>query len=168
MEWMPLRWKSILLERLQTIKVKHVPDSYHSQRHAYFGKKINDKKCDDSTVVCFDAKINFDDNAKFRQKEIFAQEDTAESDPREVEAAKSDLNYIGMTGNIGCLGICNMCTYSSVYQCSYFVLRKEVSNRYFCCRVWCKITVTCTVKKETIVSNSYKWTDYMTHMKKIT
>ena len=42
--------------------------------------------------MCFDAKINFDDNAKFRQKEIFAQEDTFESDPREVEAAKSDLN----------------------------------------------------------------------------
>ena len=57
------------------------------------------------TVVCFDAKISFDDNAKFRQKEIFAQEDTSENDPREVEAAKSDLNYIGMTGNIGCLGI---------------------------------------------------------------
>ena len=55
-------------------------------------------------VVCFDAKINFDDNAKFRQKSIFEQEDTTESDPREVEAAKSDLNYIGMTGNIGCLG----------------------------------------------------------------
>ena len=55
--------------------------------------------------MCFDAKINFDDNAKFRQKEIFAQEDTSENDPREVEAAKSDLNYIGMTGNIGCLGI---------------------------------------------------------------
>ena len=54
--------------------------------------------------MCFDAKINFDDNAKFRQKEIFAQEDTSENDPREVEAAKSDLNYIGMTGNIGCLG----------------------------------------------------------------
>jgi succinyl-CoA synthetase beta subunit len=57
--------------------------------------------------VCFDAKINFDDNAKFRQKEIFAQEDKAESDPREVEAAKSDLNYIGMTGNIGCLSKCS-------------------------------------------------------------
>ncbi|CAI8031654.1 Succinate--CoA ligase [GDP-forming] subunit beta, mitochondrial (Fragment) [Geodia barretti] len=56
-------------------------------------------------VVCFDAKINFDDSAKFRQREIFAMEDTAESDPREVEAARYDLNYIGMTGDIGCLGI---------------------------------------------------------------
>jgi succinyl-CoA synthetase beta subunit len=35
-------------------------------------------------VVCFDAKMGFDDNAAFRQKAIFAQEDTAEMDPREV------------------------------------------------------------------------------------
>ena len=55
-------------------------------------------------MVCFDAKIIFDDNAKFCQKPIFEQEDAAESDPREVEAVKSDLNYIGMTGNIGHLG----------------------------------------------------------------
>ena len=54
-------------------------------------------------VVNVDAKIGFDDNAKFRQKEIFDVEDTTESDPREVEAAKFNLNYIGMTGNIGCL-----------------------------------------------------------------
>ena len=56
------------------------------------------------SVVSVDAKIGFDDNAQFRQKEIFAMENTTESDPREVEAAKSNLNYIGMTGNIGCLG----------------------------------------------------------------
>lgn len=62
-----------------------------------FGETPNGK------VVCFDAKINFDDNAQFRQKDIFAQEDTTESDPREVEAAKWNLNYIGMDGNIACL-----------------------------------------------------------------
>ena len=56
-------------------------------------------------VVSVDAKIGFDDNAKFRQKDIFDQEDTTESDPREVEANKYNLNYIGMDGNIGCLGI---------------------------------------------------------------
>ena len=55
-------------------------------------------------VVCFDAKINFDDNAEFRQREIFANEDTSENDPREIMAAKANLNYIGMDGNIGCLG----------------------------------------------------------------
>lgn len=55
-------------------------------------------------VVCFDAKINFDDNAEFRQKEIFAQEDQTEMDPREIDATKHHLNYVGMEGNIGCLG----------------------------------------------------------------
>ena len=56
-------------------------------------------------MVCFDAKINFDDNAKYRQKDIFAQEDTSESDYREVLASSNNLNYIGMDGNIGCLGM---------------------------------------------------------------
>ena len=56
-------------------------------------------------VVSVDAKIGFDDNAQFRQKEIFDLDDTTESDPREVEASKYNLNYIGMDGNIGCLGI---------------------------------------------------------------
>ena len=55
-------------------------------------------------MVCFDAKISFDDNAQFRQREIFSQEDTSESDPREVEATQHGLNYISMDGNIGCLG----------------------------------------------------------------
>jgi len=54
-------------------------------------------------VVSVDAKIGFDDNAQFRQKEIFELDDTTESDPREVEASKYNLNYIGMDGNIGCL-----------------------------------------------------------------
>jgi succinyl-CoA synthetase beta subunit len=54
-------------------------------------------------VVCFDAKIGFDDNASFRQKEIFAIADTSEEDEREVAAGKLGLNYIGMDGNIGCL-----------------------------------------------------------------
>merc|ERR1719262_2197612 len=54
-------------------------------------------------VYCVDAKIGFDDNASFRQKEIFDQRDTSEEDPREVEASKYNLNYVGMEGNIGCL-----------------------------------------------------------------
>eukprot|EP00039_Didymoeca_costata_P018112 m.332163 g.332163 ORF g.332163 m.332163 type:complete len:424 (-) comp16890_c0_seq1:123-1394(-) len=57
----------------------------------------------DGQVVCFDAKIGFDDNAFFRQKEIFEQADTSEDDPREVAAGALGLNYIGMDGNIGCL-----------------------------------------------------------------
>jgi succinyl-CoA synthetase beta subunit len=54
-------------------------------------------------VMVMDAKVNFDDNAAFRQKEIFAMRDHSQEDPREVEAQKSDLNYIGLDGNIGCL-----------------------------------------------------------------
>jgi succinyl-CoA synthetase beta subunit len=53
-------------------------------------------------VVC-DAKINFDDNAEFRQKEVHTLRDRTQEDAREVEAAKYDLNYIGLTGNIGCM-----------------------------------------------------------------
>ncbi|KAK6631956.1 Succinate--CoA ligase [GDP-forming] subunit beta, mitochondrial [Polyplax serrata] len=55
------------------------------------------------SVVAIDAKINFDDNAHYRQKDIFAMEDTAEIDPRELQAAKYNLNYIPLDGNIGCL-----------------------------------------------------------------
>jgi len=58
---------------------------------------------DTGDVVCFDAKVNFDDNAEFRQKKIFAMEDHAESDPKEVEASQSGLSYISMDGNIACL-----------------------------------------------------------------
>ncbi|XP_048878985.1 succinyl-CoA ligase [GDP-forming] subunit beta, mitochondrial [Brienomyrus brachyistius] len=53
-------------------------------------------------VVCFDAKINFDDNAEFRQKAVFAMDDMTESDPIETEAARYDLKYIGLDGNIAC------------------------------------------------------------------
>jgi succinyl-CoA synthetase beta subunit len=54
-------------------------------------------------VLCVDAKINFDDNAEFRQRDIFAMRDTTQEDAREVAASKFDLNYIGLSGNIGCL-----------------------------------------------------------------
>jgi len=60
----------------------------------------------DGRVVSFDAKINFDDNAEFRQKQIFEMRDSAEEDPREVAASKFNLSYVGMDGNIGCLGTC--------------------------------------------------------------
>lgn len=53
-------------------------------------------------VVC-DAKVNFDDNAEFRNKEIHEKRDTTQEDSREVEASKYDLNYIGLDGNIGCM-----------------------------------------------------------------
>src|SRR5205085_457266 len=54
-------------------------------------------------VMALDAKFNFDDNALYRHPEIAALRDTAEEDPREVEASKHGLNYIGLDGNIACL-----------------------------------------------------------------
>jgi succinyl-CoA synthetase beta subunit len=54
-------------------------------------------------VLALDAKFNFDDNAIYRHPEIAAMRDIAEEDPREVEASKHGLNYIGLDGNIACL-----------------------------------------------------------------
>jgi succinyl-CoA synthetase beta subunit len=54
-------------------------------------------------VLALDAKFNFDDNALYRHPEIAAMRDTAEEDPREVEASKHGLNYIGLDGDIACL-----------------------------------------------------------------
>jgi len=54
-------------------------------------------------VLALDAKFNFDDNAIYRHPEVAALRDIAEEDPREVEASKHGLNYIGLDGNIACL-----------------------------------------------------------------
>src|ERR1700680_3300647 len=54
-------------------------------------------------VLALDAKFNFDDNALYRHPDVAAMRDIAEEDPREVEASKHGLNYIGLDGNIACL-----------------------------------------------------------------
>jgi succinyl-CoA synthetase beta subunit len=54
-------------------------------------------------VMALDAKMNFDSNAMFRQKDILALRDLDEEDPREIEASKYDLSYISLEGNIGCM-----------------------------------------------------------------
>jgi len=54
-------------------------------------------------VYCVDAKLNFDDNASFRQKDVFNMRDSSMEDPREVAAHEVGLNYVGLDGNIGCL-----------------------------------------------------------------
>merc|ERR1712198_365263 len=53
--------------------------------------------------VCLDAKLRFDDNAEYRQKEVFDQRDWSQEDVREVEAANYNLNYIALDGDIGCM-----------------------------------------------------------------
>mmetsp|Transcript_6652 Transcript_6652/g.10151 ORF Transcript_6652/g.10151 Transcript_6652/m.10151 type:complete len:415 (-) Transcript_6652:118-1362(-) len=57
----------------------------------------------DGNLIAADAKIGFDDNASFRQKDVFSQRDTTQEDSREVAASEFDLNYIGLDGNIGCM-----------------------------------------------------------------
>ena len=54
-------------------------------------------------VIALDAKMNFDDNALFRHKDVAELRDEDEEDPAELEAARHDLNYIKLDGNIGCM-----------------------------------------------------------------
>ncbi|MFA5011276.1 MAG: ADP-forming succinate--CoA ligase subunit beta [Ignavibacteria bacterium] len=57
----------------------------------------------DDRILALDAKINLDDNAIFRHKEYEALRDLNEEDPLEIEASKSNLNYIKLDGNVGCM-----------------------------------------------------------------
>ncbi|KAG8932813.1 Succinate--CoA ligase [ADP-forming] subunit beta, mitochondrial [Tulasnella sp. 418] len=57
----------------------------------------------DGAVLCMDAKFGFDDNADFRQQDVFNLRDVSQEDPTEVEAQKYGLNFIKLDGNIGCL-----------------------------------------------------------------
>ncbi len=58
---------------------------------------------DKSEVMALDAKMNFDDNALFRQKEVADMRDETEEDEKEQEAHKYDLSYVALDGNIGCM-----------------------------------------------------------------
>ena len=58
---------------------------------------------EDGDLRCLDAKMGFDSNALYRQKEILALRDETEEDPKELEASKFDLNYIALDGEIGCM-----------------------------------------------------------------
>jgi succinyl-CoA synthetase beta subunit len=57
----------------------------------------------DNRLIALDAKVNFDDNALFRHKDIRELRDITEEDPLEVEASKYGLNYIKLDGNVGCM-----------------------------------------------------------------
>ncbi|GAA0495502.1 ADP-forming succinate--CoA ligase subunit beta [Salinibacillus aidingensis] len=57
----------------------------------------------DGEVLALDAKLNFDDNALFRQKDLLEYRDLDEEDPKEIEASKYDLSYVALDGNIGCM-----------------------------------------------------------------
>ncbi|CAF1517831.1 unnamed protein product [Rotaria sordida] len=57
----------------------------------------------DGKVYCMDCKINVDDNSEYRQNAIFNERDNTQSDWRDVKAQESNINYIGLDGEIGCL-----------------------------------------------------------------
>ncbi len=57
----------------------------------------------DGSLSALDAKITFDDNALARHPEVALLRDEQEEDPKEVRASKSDLNYVALDGNIGCM-----------------------------------------------------------------
>jgi succinyl-CoA synthetase beta subunit len=60
-------------------------------------------KTSDNKILAVDAKVNLDDNGLFRHKDYEAMRDIAEEDPTEVEAGKSNLNYVKLDGNVGCM-----------------------------------------------------------------
>jgi len=60
-------------------------------------------KTSDDKILAVDAKVNLDDNALFRHQEYAAMRDTAEEDATEVEASESNLNYVKLDGNVGCM-----------------------------------------------------------------
>jgi len=57
----------------------------------------------DGRILALDSKMNFDDNALFRQRDVLELRDLDEEDPLEVEASKHGLNYIKLDGNVGCM-----------------------------------------------------------------
>ncbi|MEN1966890.1 ADP-forming succinate--CoA ligase subunit beta [Lentibacillus sp. N15] len=58
---------------------------------------------EDGEVMALDAKLNFDDNALYRQKDVQDFRDLDEEDEKEIEASKYDLSYVALDGNIGCM-----------------------------------------------------------------
>ena len=81
----------------------------HSLYNAYLGTdssmfEINPVlRTSDSKILAVDAKVNLDDNAIYRHKDLAELRDLSEEDPLEVEAGKADLNYINLDGNVGCM-----------------------------------------------------------------
>jgi succinyl-CoA synthetase beta subunit len=60
-------------------------------------------KTSDNKILAVDAKVNLDDNGLFRHPDYAALRDVAEEDPMEVEASKSNLNFVKLDGNVGCM-----------------------------------------------------------------
>lgn len=60
-------------------------------------------KTSDNKILAVDAKVNLDDNALFRHRDLLELRDLLEEDPLEIEAGENDLNYVRLDGNVGCM-----------------------------------------------------------------
>ncbi len=94
---------------LEGVAFKEMVKFITSLYNAYIGSdaaqfEINPVlKTSDDKILAVDAKVNLDDNALYRQKDLAELRDIAEEDPLEVEAGKSGLNYVKLDGNVGCM-----------------------------------------------------------------
>lgn len=94
---------------LQGNAFKEMVKFIHSLYTAYMGLdasmfEINPVlKTSDNKIIAVDGKVNLDDNALYRHKDLEELRDISEEDPLEVEAAKSGLNYVKLDGNVGCM-----------------------------------------------------------------
>uniref|UniRef100_A0A2K5JUA2 ATP-grasp domain-containing protein n=1 Tax=Colobus angolensis palliatus TaxID=336983 RepID=A0A2K5JUA2_COLAP len=91
--------EAIIKELLILKKDFHLKLWNHSIKHE-INPVVEDS---DRVVLCMDAKINFDSNSAYHQKKIFDIQDWTQEDERDQDAAKANLNCIGLDGNIGCL-----------------------------------------------------------------
>jgi succinyl-CoA synthetase beta subunit len=74
---------------------------------------------DNGKLYCVDAKLDFDDGAKYRQREVFDMRDRSVEDARDIQAEEHHLNYIGLDGSIGCMvngaGLAMVRTFGALY-----------------------------------------------------
>ena len=95
--------------KLEGDQVKHGTKTLQALRRAFLANDCSLMEVnplvvtEDGLVVALDAKINFDDNALYRQKALPELRDLSEEDPQEVEADKYHLNYIRLDGSVGCM-----------------------------------------------------------------
>ncbi|WP_339792728.1 MAG: ADP-forming succinate--CoA ligase subunit beta [Imperialibacter sp.] len=89
--------------------LKEMVKFIHSLYNAFIGSdstmfEINPVlKTSDNKILAVDAKVNLDDNALFRHKDLAELRDISEEDPLEVEAGVAGLNYVKLDGNVGCM-----------------------------------------------------------------
>lgn len=104
MKFNPQNMKEFIKIIESTYKLLVEKDAYQVEINPLCLVKETDSNGDIiKTLKALDAKITFDENALYRQKEIFALRDSSQEDELEVIAKESDLNYIRMDGNIGCM-----------------------------------------------------------------